>query len=293
MIFVEGLTKKYKSGKGVFDLDFDVKEGEVLGYLGPNGSGKTTTIRLLLGFLNGDEGSCTINGLDCRTQADEIQAFLGYMPGEISFLDDVTGIGFIQFMENMKGFRDEKRRNALIERFELDPHGYIRKMSKGMKQKVGLVTAFMHDPSVLILDEPTSGLDPLMQQRFIELIVEEKQRGKTILISSHIFEEIERTCDRAAIIKDGRLAAVEDIKTLKNLQRKKYKVSFSKQKDVDKVRKSGLSLGAINDKTVEIVAVDDYKKLFSVLAQCEVTGLEMDVQNLEQVFLKYYGQGEG
>jgi ABC-2 type transport system ATP-binding protein len=215
MIRIEGLTKVFRNGRGIFDLSFTVGEGEVFGYLGPNGAGKSTTIRHLMGFLRPDKGVAEIAGLDCWSQAPFVQAQTGYLPGEIAFLEDMNGLEFLKLLGGMRRMTDTSRRDELIERFQFDVSTPIRKMSKGMKQKVGIVAAFMHDPKVLILDEPTSGLDPLMQQRFLELIAEEKAQGKTILMSSHIFQEIERVCDRVGIIKDGRLIAVEDMSTLR------------------------------------------------------------------------------
>ena len=207
-IEIDRLTKDYGRGRGVFDLTFSVAQGEAFGFLGPNGAGKTTTIRHLMGFSRPQSGSCRIGGLDCLTQSPRIQKDLGYIPGEIALPDEMTGLEFLRFLARYRGVSDFSRAEALMARFELDPRGRIRRMSKGMKQKVGIVCAFMHDPAVLVLDEPTSGLDPLMQNRFIELVLEEKARGKTILLSSHMFEEVERTCDRVGILRQGKLAAV-------------------------------------------------------------------------------------
>lgn len=290
MISVNNLTKTYKNGKGVFDLTFSVQEGEVFGYLGPNGSGKTTTIRQLMGFTNADKGTCTINGLDCRTQAKDIHRSLGYLPGEIAFFDEMTGLSFLQFMGDMRGIRDRTGMERLIERFELDASRKIRKMSKGMKQKVGIIAAFMHDPAVYVLDEPTSGLDPLMQKTFIELILEEKQRGKTILMSSHSFEEIDRTSDRAGVIREGRLVAVEDVHSLKASQRKIFVVTVAGDDDMAKLRQSGLELGSVGGNHVEVVVSSNYDYFIATLAQCNVTGIDVLPQGLEQVFMKYYGQ---
>ena len=217
VIALSHITKDYGGGHGVFDVSFAVEQGEVFGFLGPNGAGKTTTIRQLMGFLAPDSGTCTINGLDCRTQTAAIQKNMGYIPGEPALPDDMRGGEFIRFLAAYRGMRGTGRAGELCERFELDASGRIRRMSKGMKQKVAIVCALMHDPAVLILDEPTSGLDPLMQNRFIDLILEEKQRGKTVLMSSHMFEEVERTCARVGILREGRLAAVEEIGTLKAL----------------------------------------------------------------------------
>ncbi|WP_202710612.1 ABC transporter ATP-binding protein [Sporosalibacterium faouarense] len=289
IIKVNNLTKTYKNGKGIFDLDFSVKEGEVFGYLGPNGAGKTTTIRQLMGFTNADKGSCTIMGLDCRTQTEEIQKSVGYLPGEIAFFDNMTGEAFLKFIKEMKSIEDKSRMHDLIERFELDPSRKIRKMSKGMKQKVGIISAFMHDPEVYILDEPTSGLDPLMQRNFINLINEEKSRGKTILMSSHIFEEIDKTSDRIGVIKEGRLVTVEDVHSIKASLRKIFIVNVGNQKDIDIIKSSGLEINSVTGNQIEIVVSSNYNKFNQVLAKCNVLGIEILNQSLEQVFMKYYG----
>ena len=211
VIEISNITKDYGNKKGVFDASFSVEKGEVLGFLGPNGAGKTTTIRQLMGFIHPDSGTVTINGMDCFKDAAKIQKTLGYLPGEISFMDDMSGNEFIRFIGKMKGMTDFTYAKELMDFFELDPKGYIKKMSKGMKQKIGIICAFMNKPEILILDEPTSGLDPLMQNKFIELILREKKRQATILMSSHLFEEVEKTCDRTVIIKAGHIMAVENM----------------------------------------------------------------------------------
>ncbi len=224
---VTGVTKDYGLGRGVFDLSFSVDEGEVLGFLGPNGAGKTTTIRQLMGFIRPDKGSLQIRGKDCFRERDEIQRSLGYLPGEIAFINSMKGMEFIRFVARMKEMEGLGPAKELMERLELRADGKISRMSKGMKQKIGIVCAFMNDPEILILDEPTSGLDPLMQNRFTELVLEERKRGKTILMSSHMFEEVERTCKRAVIIKAGKLVAVEDVERLRDGRGKKIEVRFA------------------------------------------------------------------
>ena len=223
-INVQNLTRDYGLGKGIFDVSIQVEKGLIFGFLGPNGAGKTTTIRHLMGFIKPKAGSCQIDGLDCWKNRGQIQERLGYIPGEISFIDDMTGREFLKFVSSYRNIRKENRMQEMLERFELDPRGKIKKMSKGMKQKLGIVSAFMHDPSILILDEPTSGLDPLMQNRFVELIAEEKKKGKTILLSSHMFEEVERTCDRIGIIRSGKLVTVDSVETLRERHMRTYTV---------------------------------------------------------------------
>ncbi len=290
IINIESLTFRYRSGKGIFDINFTVKEGEIFGFLGPNGAGKTTTIRNLMGFTKPDHGTCSIDGMNCWSNAAKIQNHLGYLPGEIAFFEEMSGIQFLKLVGDMRGSRDNKRRDKLIERFELDPSGKIRKMSKGMKQKLGIVTAFMHDPAVYILDEPTSGLDPLMQNTFIELALEEKERGKTMLMSSHNFEETYRICDKAGIIREGRLITVEDVHSLKSSQRKAYLVTLGSASDLEHLRRAGLEIGRVSKNTAEVYVSGNYDKFIAALAKCEVLGLDIVTQSLEQIFLKYYGR---
>lgn len=265
VIEIKHLSRDFGEGKGIFDVSFQVGEGEVFGFLGPNGAGKTTTIRHLMGFLKAKSGSCTINGLDCWKESDKIQSKLGYIAGEISFFDDMTGAEFLKFMEKYRKIGSANQREELLERFEVNPHGKIKKMSKGMKQKIGIVAAFMHDPEILILDEPTSGLDPLMQSRFVELIEEEKKRGKTILMSSHMFEEVEKTCQRIGIIRDGKLLAVDSVDELRKCHVHSYTVTLD---NADMARRFANDFGGVCDG--EKVSVSTKP-------------------SLEQIFMHYYG----
>lgn len=291
MIQIINMSMIYPNGKGVFDINFAVQEGEVFGFLGPNGAGKTTTIRQLLGFTNATKGKCLISEMDTREKAAEIQNILGYLPGEIAFFENMKGSEFLNFMLELRGNPQDNRKDELLAYFELNPENKIRKMSKGMKQKLGLVTAFMHNPEILILDEPTSGLDPLMQRKFIALINEEKKRGKTILMSSHIFDEIERTCDRAAIIKDGRIVAIDHIPTLKQNVRKSYYVTFNNEQDIEKIKNAGFDYTAIDKCKFEIFIGKNLKLFLEVLSTCDVESLDASEQTLEQIFIHYYGEG--
>lgn len=290
MIEVKNLTQTYSSGKGIFDVDFTVRKGEVFGYLGPNGAGKTTTIRNLMGFTNADKGSCTINGLDCRKEAARLQNSIGYLPGEMAFFSSMTGMQFLKFMGEMRRTKDTKRRDELIERFELDPGAKIRRMSKGMKQKLGIIAAFMHDPDIYILDEPTSGLDPLMQNVFMELIAMEHDRGKTIMMSSHIFEEVQKSCDRACIIREGRIAAIEEIKSLEVMKQKAYVITFASEEELTEFMKMKLKTEMISRNKVRVFVDGDFKTLFTALSKYEVIGFESQQQSIESVFMKYYGE---
>lgn len=267
VIHIEHLTRDYGDNKGVFDLSFDIDRGEVFGFLGPNGAGKTTTIRHLLGFLRPRQGLVEINNLRVWDNYADILKDVGYIPGEIAFFDKMNGLEYLRFIQQYRK-DDADRMKELIDMFELNPCVKIKKMSKGMKQKVGIVQAFMHDPDILILDEPTSGLDPLMQQRFIELLAKEKCRGKTILLSSHMFEEVEKTCDRIGIIRNGRMVALSTVEEL----RKRYVHNYTVKLD--------------SEAQAEAFA-RDFKG--------ERVGLSVSVssrESLEDIFLKYYDGGK-
>lgn len=287
-IEVEQLTKDYGNGKGVFDISFSVECGEVMGFLGPNGAGKTTTIRQLMGFIKPDQGTVKIEGHDCFSECAQIQKRLGYLPGEIAFMDDMSGTEFIHFIAGMRGLGDMSRAEELIEMFELDAKGRIKKMSKGMKQKIGIVCAFMHHPEILILDEPTSGLDPLMQNRFIELILDEKKNGTTILISSHMFEEVERTCDRAAIIRSGHLAAAEDMKNLKKARSKIFEIQFPSKNAAERFQ-TQYPESEISKDTVRISVKTDINQFLKNLQDYEIEDINIKAQTLEELFMHYYG----
>ncbi len=268
VIEIENLVRDYGDGKGVFDISFHVDQGEAFGFLGPNGAGKTTTIRHLMGFLKPKAGKCTIDGLDCWREREKVQARLGYIPGEISFFDDMTGTEFLKFITQYRKISTQSRKEELLERFELDPKSNIKKMSKGTKQKLGIVAAFMHDPDILILDEPTSGLDPLMQSRFVSFVAEEKKHGKTVLMSSHMFEEVERTCDRIGIIRKGRMIAVDSAAALHERHTRSYTVTLE------------------NETAAEAFAAD----FDGICSGTKVTVTTK--QSLEEIFMNYYGGEE-
>ncbi len=289
VIEIKNLTRDYGNHKGIFDVNINVKKGEVFGFLGPNGAGKTTTIRHLMGFIRAKEGNCTINGMDCFTKSPQIQKTLGYLAGEIAFPSDLPGVKLIDFIAAMKGISNNNRISELLNRFELDPQSKIKKMSKGMKQKVGIICAFMNDPEVIILDEPTSGLDPLMQNRFIELIMEEKAKGKTILMSSHIFEEVEKTCDRTAIIRNGNIVAIEDMESLKKKKQKEYMITFSTKEATKGFEATHCELLDLANKMVTVKLTGRLPEFLEHISHYPITALDIRTQSLEEIFMHYYG----
>lgn len=236
------LTKDYGNGRGVFDLDLSIDEGEMVGYVGTNGSGKTTTIRHIMGFLKPTSGCVTVNGLSSWEHSSEIVKNIGYVPGEIAFPDLKTGIDFLKCQAEFLGVNDMSYANELIERLQLDPRANLKRMSKGMKQKTALVAALMNDAPIIILDEPTTGLDPLMRATFLDIIKEEHKKGKTIFMSSHSFDELEKTCDRVALISDGRIVDVCDMNGIRNREIKDFKIEFRSSDDYRKFIESGVEI---------------------------------------------------
>ena len=237
IIEVDHLTKDYGYGRGVFDVSIKVHKGECYGYLGPNGAGKSTTIRHIMGFSKPQKGTTRIFGKDTFGHTDEILGKVGYLPGEPSIPQGLNGWGFIRMMQGMRKEANEERLKYLLDLFRLDPSPMVKEMSLGDKRKLAVVTAFMNDPDVLILDEPTSGLDPLMQQVFIKFIVDEKKRGKTILLSSHIFAEVEATCDMISIIKDGKHVSSFNAEEVKKIDTKVYILRFKDKANMDNFEK--------------------------------------------------------
>jgi len=291
MIEVNHLTKKFGDFYSIQNVHLQIPKGEVFGFLGPNGAGKSTTIRHLMGFLQPTEGSCFINGLNCREASATIQQVVGYLPGEIAFIDKMTGKQFIHFIAKLRGMNDYTHAEELMHFFELDASGLIKKMSKGMKQKVGLVCAFMHHPEIVILDEPTSGLDPLMQTKFIEFILAEKDKGTTIFMSSHMIEEVEKTCDRVAIIDAGKIVATETITDLKKRKSKKYMLEFQDEQELTRFLDEEYVLERISSTKVMITIMGDLQAFLHTLSNYKIIDLDVISQSLEDIFMHYYESG--
>ena len=296
-IEVEHLTKDYGSGRGVFDVSIAVDKGEVFGFLGPNGAGKSTTIRHLMGFSKPQSGSTKIEGMETFSHYSQVLNRVGYIPGEIALPAGLTGWEFIRMMQNLQKIHNEERLEAMRNLFELDDEalrGDTKRMSLGVKRKLAVVAAFMSDPEVLILDEPTSGLDPVMQENFIRFIHEEKKRGKTILLSSHIFSEIDSTCDRIAIIKDGRIVSQFVADDLRHASRKYYAVTFAdaaSKKDFLKKAASMPSFRLLSEEEKETylsVEDSDLNALIALLAAAHTVTFSNRRETLEDYFLKFY-----
>ncbi|MDK8189653.1 ABC transporter ATP-binding protein [Paenibacillus sp. UMB7766-LJ446] len=296
VIEIEHLTKDYGHQRGIFDVSFSIEKGEVYGFLGPNGAGKTTTIRHIMGFSRPQQGKTLVNGLNSWERAADIQKQLGYLPGEIALPEALTGTQFIHMMAGLRGITDMSHTQALMEKFELNPAGSLKRMSLGMKRKLAIVTAFMHDPDVLVLDEPTSGLDPIMQNLFIEFIKDQKEKGKTILISSHIFSEIDATCDKISIIKDGHLISSFVADDLRRNEIKTFKMellteeAFNRFGDEVKAQQNIEVVSLTPHKLQVILRIHDQNinTFISFISDYEVKFFSEIKFTLEDYFMKFY-----
>lgn len=273
VIELKNLTKDYGQNRGVFDLNLNIKKGEMIGYVGTNGSGKTTTIRLIMGFLKPSEGTSFVNELSSWEHSSKIVKDIGYVPGEIAFPDLKTGTDFLKCQADFLGLKNMTYANYLIERLQLDPSANLKRMSKGMKQKTALVAALMNDAPIIILDEPTTGLDPLMRATFLDIIKEEHKKGKTILMSSHSFEELEKTCDKVALINNGKIIDVCNINDLKNRPTKDFKIEFNSNEDYKKFQQENYKIIRLQDKYNQVtirINVSETAVLLKVLKNYNV-----------------------
>jgi ABC-2 type transport system ATP-binding protein len=291
---VQRLTKSYGRARGVVDLTFSVERGEVFGYLGPNGAGKTTTIRTLLDFIRPNSGRAAVLGLDARRDAVEIHRRIGYLPGEFGLYERFTALQQLTYLGSLRGGVDDRSLHDLADRFDLDLGVRIDSLSHGNKQKVGLIQVFMHQPEVVILDEPTQGLDPLMQQEFYRVLQEVRDRGGTVFLSSHVMPEVEHACDRVGIIRDGRLAAVEDIDDLKGKALKMIEVRLATQVPASEFeRVPGVQEVVAFGERVRITLAGPIDPLVKTLARFEVLDLQSREPSLEEIFLTFYGGAVG
>jgi len=289
VIKVIGLTKYYGPKLGVQDLDFEVAEGEVFGFLGPNGAGKTTTIRLLLGLIRPTHGAGTVMNYDIVRDSVAIRGLVGFLPGEINIYENMTCEQLLTFMGRFRRKFDPTLMQALAQRLEIDLKLRVKGLSKGMKQKIGIIQAFMHDAPLLILDEPSSGLDPLMQLEFIELLQEQKAKGKTIFLSSHMLPEVERVCDRVGIVRAGKLVAVEEVEALKARRMRRMDVTFAEKVDpAIFARLPGVTVLSNDGTHLQLGVRREVSPLLKLLGDHEVVDMTFGTPDLEEVFLQYY-----
>ena len=288
VIEIEKLTKMYGKNRGITDVSFEVRDGEIFGFIGPNGAGKTTTLRLLVGLIFPTSGSARIFGQDAVLHGNTIRADVGYLPSEIFYYENMRVVDLLNYSASFYKKDSSKRIKDLSERLELDVNRKIDELSYGNKKKVGIVQGLLHAPKLIILDEPTSGLDPLMQHEFFEIIREENARGASVLFSSHILSEVQRLCDRLAIIKEGAIIRVDEVATIRNEAYKKFKIITA-----DGLNESNLPMSEINDFRHEgnefsFIHRGNINSIIKAISQHEIMDIQIEEPTLEEIFMHYY-----
>jgi ABC-2 type transport system ATP-binding protein len=290
VIHTEQLTKTYGIHRGITEVDLDVEAGEIFGFLGPNGAGKTTTMRVLLDLIRPTSGRAEVFGIETTRDPVAIHRRVGYLPGEFDLYDRLTGADTITYFANLRGGVDAGYVAELVERLDLDPSRRFKEYSKGNKQKVGLVVALQHKPDLLILDEPTAGLDPLIQQTFFEIVREAKAEGRSVFLSSHIIDEVDRTCDRVAIIREGRLVQVDRIETIRQLAFHHVELTFARPVPASAFASiDGVSDVDADGDVIRMRVNGPIGKVIVLAASYGLVDVVSREPNLEDVFLAQYG----
>ncbi|MFA5863304.1 MAG: ABC transporter ATP-binding protein [Phycisphaerae bacterium] len=289
-IEIQNLTKYYGRRRGIAELTLQVPRGSIYGFLGPNGAGKTTTIRLLLGFLKPTFGRARVMGLDMAKHSLAIRSRTGYLPGEVRFFNHLTGYGMLSLLANLRGTDCRKRAEQLADVLDLDLSLKIRSHSRGMRQKLGIIQAMMHEPDVLILDEPTNSLDPLVQQRVYHLLRQYAARGGTVFFSSHIINEVERICTRVAIIRSGRLVADDNVDELRAKSIPHVMLILKSGGSLPEPLPEGLQLISTEGREVHLVSSGPADRLIDFLNKLPIDFLTIEAASLEEVFMRFYRQ---
>lgn len=285
------LTKYYGKNRGIIDLDLDVQEGEIFGFIGPNGAGKSTTIRTLLNFIFPTSGRATIFGVDCVRDPARIKKEIGYISSEVNYYDDMKVIDFLKYSASFYSKDCSKKIKQLGEVFDVEMDKKIEDLSTGNKKKVAIVQALLHEPKLLILDEPTGGLDPLMQNRFFEVLKEENSKGITIFFSSHILSEVQKMCDRVAIIREGRILKIERVQDLRSTAYKKVKVEF-RDRAAEDFKIDGMTGIETDGNQISFLFSGEMDSLIRKLSEFPVSNLWLEEPELEEIFIHYYEKGE-
>mgnify|MGYP001086278549 FL=1 len=288
VIEINQLSKYYGKQRGIEDVTFSVKQGEIFGFIGPNGAGKSTTIRTLLALIYPTSGTATIFGKDCIKEAPVIAQDIGYLPSETFFYENMKVRDLLKYAETLYKKDCSKRIDELTSRLNLDVTRKIRDLSFGNKKKVGIVAGLLHSPKLLILDELTSGLDPLMQQTFFDILREENQKGVTILFSSHILSEVQKMCDRIAILKDGKVISLEDIETMRSNAYKKIILHMPETTEIQTLDMDGVSNFEQNGEQINFLFKGDVNMLLDSLRQHRLLDVLIEEPSLEEIFMHYY-----
>lgn len=292
VIETKGLTVYYGRYRGILNLNLQVQQGEIFGFLGPNGAGKTTTLRVLLDIIRPSRGTAAIFGLDCQKDGVALRQRVSYLPGELSLYPTMLGREFLDMVHSLRGKKgDEAYRRQLCERLQLDTNRRIREYSRGNKQKVGLVAAFMSQSDLIILDEPTSGLDPLVQQTVLELVQEAKQDGRSVFFSSHILSEVQAVCDRVGIIREGQLVTTESVANLMRQKFTRLTLQTSQQPPANAFAFPGVTETSRTEQGITLEIRDSLNEVLQTAVTYQITHIETHPVTLEEVFLAYYNHG--
>lgn len=292
VIEIKNLTKYYNKSRGIVDVSFDVKEGEIFGFIGPNGAGKSTTIRTLLGLIHPTSGEAKIFGKDCNKNSPEIMNEVGYLPSEVFYYDGMKVIDLLNYSASFYKKDCSKRIKELAKVMDLDLTKKIDELSYGNKKKVGIVQTLLHEPKLIILDEPTSGLDPLMQQKFFELLKEENKKGATIFLSSHVLSEVQKICDRVAIIKEGKIIKVEKMSEITDNNYKRFKIDVNDSISEEYFKINGVSDFKIDGTIYSFMFKGDLNNILAKITGIKVNNIWIDEPDLEEIFLHYYSKEE-
>ncbi len=289
VISTDGLTKEFGAGRGVFDLDLEVRHGEIMGFLGPNGSGKSTTMRLLLGLARPTAGTASVLGLDALTDSLAIRRRVGYLAGDFGLYPQLTGADTLRYLARLRGGVPRGRVTELAERFDAQLDRPVRELSTGNRQKIGLIQAFMHEPELLILDEPIAGLDPLVQRRFHDLLAENRAAGRSVLLSSHTLSEVDRVADRVAILRAGRLVVADTLSRLRSVAIRRWDIEFAGRPDPAAFHNvPGVRTVDVTGNHLHVSFEGSADAVLKAASAHEVTEVRTSDGDLEEVFLRYY-----
>jgi ABC-2 type transport system ATP-binding protein len=288
IIQTTNLTKSYGKNRGIKDVNISVNKGDIFGFLGPNGAGKSTTIRTLLDFIRPTGGSATIFGLDCQKETVQIKKRIGYIPGDFGLYGNMTGWKYLEYFGKVRGEYNIESAKDLARRFEINPDRKMKEYSRGMRQKIAIIQAFMNNPELIIMDEPTNGLDPLVQQAFTDLVQERAAQGTTIFMSSHILSDVEKVCNRVAIIKDGRIVAEEKVEDLRKKSGNVVYVKFADAVSPEAFHIAGVVNPVRQNGHIKMTVTGNMESVLAEISRHRVADISIHQMTLEEIFMHYY-----
>ncbi len=292
IIQTQNLTKSYGKSRGIKDVSITVRKGDIFGFLGPNGAGKSTTIRTLLDFIRPSSGSATIFGLDCQKDTVQIKKRVGYIPGDFGLFGHMTGWKYLEYFGKVRGGYDAEATKALAHRLDIKPDRKMKEYSRGMRQKMAIIQAFMNSPDLIIMDEPTTGLDPLVQQTFMDLVQEKSREGTTIFMSSHVLSEVEKVCNRVAIIKEGMIVAEEKVEDLRSKSGSVVQVKFADAVSPEAFRMAGVINPVQQNGHLKMTVTGNMESVLAEISRHKVADISIHQMTLEEIFMHYYEEAK-